>query len=90
MARQNFFFFLFGPLLKQFAHHWCRWTFCRFGRAFFFLSVYAMSLWALPFPQHSSICLKHCTVSQRRQHKSQWTYKVSWNFLRLVQVFRHL
>ena len=23
MARQNFFSFFFGPLLKTFAHHWC-------------------------------------------------------------------
>jgi len=27
MARQNFFFF-FGPLLKKFAHHWCRVCCC--------------------------------------------------------------
>jgi len=24
MARQKFFFFLFGPLLKKFAHHWSK------------------------------------------------------------------
>ena len=24
MARQNFFFFFLGPLLKKFAHHWSR------------------------------------------------------------------